>query len=217
MQLMQPRLTLHRMPHPRAAAAGFTLIEALIAITLVAVLLALAMPAFGTWVKNTQVRTVAEALQNGLRAAQAEAVRRNRQVVFMLTDADPGLAAAANADGVNWVIRWLPMPGDTVNSAAPALEPFIQGGALADVAGGVAIQGPAAICFNSLGRRVANAGTGITGATCSVDPDAPLTLYQVTRTGADRPLRVSVALGGQVRLCDPARTLGETTPEGCPV
>jgi type IV fimbrial biogenesis protein FimT len=200
----------------RRRGRGFTFIEVLIAITLGAVLLALGTPAFGTWVRNTQVRTVAESLQNGLRTAQAEAVRRNRQVVFLLTTAEPGLGATASANGLNWVIRWLPLPGDTVNGAAPANEPFVQGGALAEVAAGVGISGPAAVCFNALGRRVANAATGVAGAACTVDAAAPLALYEITRAGADRPLRVSVALGGQVRLCDPARTLGETTPDGCP-
>ena len=34
--------------------------------------------------------------------------------------------------------------------------------------------------------------------------------------GRDRPLRVLVSLGGQVRMCDPAKILSAAAPEGCP-
>jgi type IV fimbrial biogenesis protein FimT len=204
--------------HGPRLAGGFTLVELMIAITLLAVLIALASPSLSQWVRGAQVRTVAETLQNGVRTAQAEALRRNRQVVFFLTDDEPGLAAEASANGRNWVIRWIPLPGDTVVSAAPDNEPFVQGGAVADFAGGVTITGDAAVCFNALGRRVAatDVATGVTGAVCTVDPDEPLAAFDIERDGAARALRVTVALGGQVRLCDPARTVGATTPDGCP-
>lgn len=197
---------------------GFTLVELMIAIALLAVLMALAAPSFGAWIRNAQVRTTSETLANGMRMAQSEAVRRNRQVVFFLTNAQPGLAATAADDGVNWVIRWIPLPGDTVTAAAPANEPFVQGGALGDVATGVAITGPAAVCFNGQGRRVAAtaANTGVVGAVCTLDAGVPLAAYNLTRTGASRALRVTVSLGGQVRMCDPARVLSADAPDGCP-
>ncbi|MDP1647410.1 MAG: GspH/FimT family pseudopilin [Rubrivivax sp.] len=197
---------------------GFTLVELMIAIALLALLMALAAPSFSTWIRNAQVRTMSQNLATGMRVAQSEAVRRNRQVVFFLTNAQPGLAATAAANGVNWVIRWIPMPGDTVTAAAPANEPFVQGGAISDVGGGVGITGPAAVCFNAQGRRVAAtaAATGVTGAVCTVDADVPLASYALERTGASRALRVTVSLGGQVRMCDPARTLSADAPDGCP-
>ena len=204
------------MSAPGRPAAGFTLVELLIALTLLSVLLVLAAPSFATWIRNAQVRTISEALQNDLRGAQAEAVRRNRQVVFYLTNDDPGLGATPAANGRNWVMRWIPLPGDTVDATAPANEPFIQGGSLADVAAAVEIGGPTAVCFNSLGRRVPNAATGVAGAVCAVDIANPLASFQITRAGADRSLRVTVGLGGQVRQCDPARLLADSTPDGCP-
>ena len=81
----------------------------------------------------------------------------------------------------------------------------------------VAITGPAAICFNSLGRLVANAATGIASATCTLPTNAALTQsYQVTLSSSDRPLRINVDLGGQVHMCDPAKSLSATDPDGCP-
>jgi len=197
---------------------GFTLVELMISIALLGLLMALAAPSFSTWIRNSQVRSMSQTLANGVRVAQSEAVRRNRQVVFFLTNAQPGLAATAAENGVNWVIRWIPLPGDTVTAAAPANEPFVEGGAISDVGGGVGVTGPAAICFNAQGRRVAAtaATTGVTGAVCTVDADEPLPSYVVERAGASRALRVTVSLGGQVRMCDPARTLSADAPDGCP-
>ena len=40
--------------------------------------------------------------------------------------------------------------------------------------------------------------------------------YDVSLPGSDRPLRVTVSMGGQVRMCDPARTQSATQPDGCP-
>ena len=76
---------------------GMTIVELMVTISILALLLFLAAPDFRTWILNTRVRSVAEALQNGVRQAQAEAVRRNRTVVFFLTNAEPGIGAAEQA------------------------------------------------------------------------------------------------------------------------
>lgn len=200
---------------------GFSLVEMIVALALMALLAALAAPAMGQWISGAQVRSVSNTLQDGVRLAQSEAVRRNRQVIFFLTNDTPNLTAQAVASGSNWVIRWIPLPGDALVAAAPDFEPFIQGGSMAEstngIGVGVSIAGPAAICFNATGRRIAAtaAATGVTGGLCTVDPLAPLATFDIAKTGA-RSLRVSVALGGQVRMCDPARTLSAAAPDGCP-
>ena len=187
---------------------GFTLVELMVTLVLAGLLLGLAMPAFGTWTRNAQVRTVSDSLQHGVRLAQAEAVRRNRQVVFFLTDsAACNLATESNANGAFWAIRTVPLMNGE-NSEA------VQCGVTSDVAGGVSIAGPQALCFNSGGRQVANASTGVTGATCTLNATGTSN-YNVSATGANRALRVTVSLGGQVRLCDPARTLSSSSPDGC--
>ena len=188
---------------------GFTLIELMVTITLLAVLLGLAAPAFSLWTRNAQVRTVSDALQTGARLAQTEAVRRNRQVAFFLTnDAACTASTAPAANGSFWAIRTVPLTaGDAVVT--------VQCGNLSDRAAGVTITGPTAICFNSMGRQTANASPGVGSATCALDASGVNT-YDVAMTGSDRPLRVLVSLGGQVRQCDPARTLSATAPDGCP-
>jgi type IV fimbrial biogenesis protein FimT len=194
---------IHR-PH---AARGFTLIEMMVTVVLLAVLMALAFPAMSEWVRNSRIRTVADALQNGLRLAQTEALRRSRQTVFSLTaDTNPADGLTAVANGANWSVNFVPLLTGEEDDAT-----FIQGGGLTGLAPDVRITGPATLCFNSLGRVVDNATPG-TGVACTASAAA----YNITIPNADRPMRVLVALGGQVRLCDPAKTLSDSHPDGCP-
>lgn len=202
-----------------ARAAGFTVLELVVAVTLLGILLAAALPSFGGWTRNAKSRSVAEALQNGMRMAQAEAVRRNRQVVFSLTSAEPSLTAAAAANGGNWVIRTVAVPGE---------DPvFVQGGSLGITSTGVSITGPASLCFNSLGRQVANTAPGASGiagnpavsaGTCTPPAAGTPTAFDFSQAnavnGVDRRYRVTVSLGGQVRLCDRDRSLA-TQADGC--
>jgi type IV fimbrial biogenesis protein FimT len=197
---------------PRAArrrlARGFSLIEILITLTLLGILLGLAAPSFGEWIRNTQVRTVADSLQNGVRLAQAEAVRRNRQVAFFLTNSTACTnAIAPAAGGAFWSIRTVPL---IVSESAEV----VQCGVVSDVAAAVALAGPTAICFNSMGRQTANASPGLGGTTCTLDA-AGRSTYDITKT-ASRPLRVVVSMGGQLRLCDPARAQSASALDGCP-
>ncbi|KQX30261.1 GspH/FimT family pseudopilin [Variovorax sp. Root434] len=193
-----------------APARGFTLIELAVTLAVMAVLMALAMPAVFAWIANTRVRTVSDVLQNGLRQAQAEAVRRSRTAVFSLTnDTAPKTSLTATANGSNWSINFV--ASSTLDTAGIAT--FVEAGVLTVAGAGVNISGPAAICFSPLGRLSANSSTGVTGATCSLSSTPT---YNITMTSADRPLRVVVNLGGQVHMCDPAKTLSSSTPDGCP-
>jgi type IV fimbrial biogenesis protein FimT len=195
-----------------SATRGFTLIELMVTITLLGVLIALGLPSFITWIRNSQVRSVAEAVQTGVRTAQAEAVRRNRQVVMAFTNAIPAPAASAPwtvvAGGKNWWIQTVAQFGESAE--------VIRSGTLVDVASGVSISGTpssTAVCFNSSGRLVTNGSTGVPGASCA----AAVTAFNVDTSNADRPLRVIVQIGGQLRICDPKRPpLSDASPDGCP-
>ncbi len=190
-------------------ARGFTLVELMVTIALMAILLALAAPSFSTWIRNSQVRTVSDSLQGGIRLAQAEAIRRHRQVVFFLTNqATCDASTTADAGGSAWVLRTLPlMAGDPVEA--------VQCGQLSDMTADVGIAGATALCFNSIGRQVANADPEVGGAACDLDASGTST-FDISASRADRPLRVLVTLGGSIKMCDPAKALSASTPDGCP-
>lgn len=198
---------------------GFTLIELMVAIVLLAILVKLALPSFTLWINNAKVRTVAESLQTGIRLAQTEAVRQNRSVVLAFTNGTPGPSTpiTAVANGNRWVIQTLAQFGGADGS-------FVQAGSLTDVAAGVTITGVSALCFNSNGRLADAAVTAaivqsnttpqISGAACAPN-DATFTVDR--SDSADRPLKVMVSASGKVRMCDPKRpTLSTTSPDGCP-
>lgn len=193
---------------------GFTLIELMVTITLLSILLMLAVPSFSQWSRNTQVRSTAETLQNGLRAAKGHALNLNRQVVITTTNANPGPNAAPATDGVNWSVQYVPLTAGEDLLAKPL---FLEGGSFGSSAAGITVAGgPQTLCFNSMGRIVANAapGTGLPACT------AASATYVVSRTGAvtgkDRKLHVVVSMAGQIRMCDPDRTFSAATPDGCP-
>lgn len=205
--------------------SGFTMIEMAVTMTIFAILLALGVPSMTTWIRNNKVRTVADALQTGLRLAQAESLRQSRQVVFALTNSttpNTVLPLPAVAGGLSWAI-WT-IPSMTDGSEQPR---FIQSGVLSNASANVTVTGVAAVCFNSMGRLVNNAGavTAITGAgnNCVQPTTPPLQqptappaeVFSVSTLGADRPLQVNLSLGGQVHMCVLNVALSATHPEGC--
>jgi type IV fimbrial biogenesis protein FimT len=195
-------------------ASGFTLLEMVVTMGIFAVLVALAVPTMRTWISNSKVRAVSDALQNGLRLSQSESLRRSRQVAFELTN-NTTAPFTAVASGRYWAINTIPSMTDGTETSA-----FVESGVLAAVGSNVAVTGPAAVCFNSVGRLVSNTSTATTvtgGASCTLPTigTPPFWAYNVNVTGADRPLQVKLSLGGQVHLCDPSKTFSNSNPDGC--
>lgn len=195
----------------RREPGGFTLVELLVTLAVLSLLLVAAVPGFGAWMANASVRTTAEELQNALRLAQAEAVRRNRQVALVLTNETPALFAAPAANGRNWYLRALPIvAAEVVDDSF-----FVTGGTFAS-GRQVAIAAPALICFNSLGRLAANNATGL-GSNCALPAVGARSVdIEIRHAGANRNLRWRVFPGGRLRLCDPdsAKVL-PAAPDAC--
>lgn len=181
----------------KAVDTGFTLIELLIVIAILAIVAAFGIPSFKAWAADTKTRTVAEAIQNGLRLAQVEAVKRGVQVQFVLTDDTPTAKdVTESTTGKSWVIQ-------TMDRAIPAnTDEFVEGASVGDVNGASLISAdPAAsLTFNSLGRVVS--------------PSKEM-VYTITHPDGERTLKVMVSKSGKVRMCDADVTLA-TSPLGCP-
>lgn len=67
-------------------AKGFSLIELIVVLAIVAILAGLTMPVMETWVTNSKIRSAAENVQNGLRKAQQLAAARNSDVSVVFTE-----------------------------------------------------------------------------------------------------------------------------------
>ena len=200
--------------------AGFTLIEMVVTMTIFALLVALTVPTMRTWVAAAKVRAVADSLQNGLRLAQTEALRRGRQVVFALTTtATPLPGFTASATGNYWAAQTIP--------ADPSEAPVIVGSGPVTFSGSpITVAGPGlALCFNSVGRLVTQVATGVVsdgtdGGSVCIAPyvtigGVAMWTFVVSQPLADHPITVEVARGGQIHLCDPTQTLSPTNPYGC--
>lgn len=72
----------------RNPRAGFTLLELMMAIALIGLVLAIAIPSFGTFRQNARMTSAANDLLADLNAARSEAIKRQRNVAFCGSD-DP--------------------------------------------------------------------------------------------------------------------------------
>lgn len=201
----------------RRREVGVGLIELMIAVVILGIMTAMVAPGMTTWIRNSRVRTVADALQSGVRLAQAEAQRRTHAVVFFRTASKACLSSdRANARGQYWQVRAL--PGTLLTAQASQV---VQCGVLTDVSAGVNITSRrqattaavTAICFGGDGRQITlNNPDGI-GVNCTAIA-SQFDVAPSTTHAENRPLRVMVSLAGAVRLCDPSKT--SAAPDGCP-
>ena len=154
-----------------------------------AVLLAIGLPSFNQFIVRNQIKASAEAVQNGVQLARAEAVRLNAKVRFTL-----------GAGTSSWSVN-VDSGGALVQQSRASGE-----GGSASVTTTRTPANATQITFNGLGRVVAN-----------TDASAILTAVDVAATGgpANSTLRIQVSSpGGQVRICDPSVS-GTTDPRRC--
>lgn len=192
----------------RLPAAGFSLIELMIALAVLGMLLFVGLPNLTTWLQNTHIRTAAEAVQSGLQLTRAEALRRNALVRFQLvTNLTAGCALSSS--GTSWVVSLAnPAGACNVNPSDTTAPQIIQKRAGSDGSrnAAVAATGGSSIVFNGLGRAP---GATLTQIDIS-NPNAGV----CQTAGPMRCLRLVVNTGGIVRMCDPA-VADNTDPRFC--
>lgn len=190
---------------------GLTLLEMMVGIVIMALLLAMGVPSYASWIRNTHNRTAAESILNGLQMARNEAVRRNTLVRFDLTDSNGTVA---------WTVGCV-----NASTACPAViqsRPATEGSDQArvgvskdaiplptpsnhfDAALAAGNELAAGVTFNGIGRiPTDNVGNDFTRAD----------ITNVNSASARRYV-VLVGVGGQIRMCDPKQPLS-TNPQGC--
>jgi len=196
--------------------AGVSLIELMIGLLIVGFLLMLGVPAFNTFLQNTQIRNAAETTLSGLALARAEAVRRNAAVRFQLvsdltascTISD---AALANSNNVSWVVS-LADPEGLCNVEPSEVDAprIVQKKDAREGTRNILVStlGAPVITFTGLGR--------VTGAAMTrINFSNPAGVCEhVDASGQMRCLAILITSGGAAKLCDPA--VGDNTdPRHC--
>ena len=118
---------------------GFTLVELVVTLAVLAILVTLAIPSFTSMIQNSRSAALANSMVMGLNAARSEAVKRN-----VLVDLCPSTDGATCMAAPDWTVGWIVQQ----NGGA-----VIQAWAAPD-AGAVIVQagGAAVIQFNGSGR-----------------------------------------------------------------
>ena len=95
---------------------GFTLLELMVAIAVLAILVTIGVPSFQTLIQNNRVVTQTNELVTALNFARTEAVKRGRPVQVTVTNLDPGWQALVVLDpaGANETLRVFDREGSLV-------------------------------------------------------------------------------------------------------
>ena len=167
---------------------GFTLIELMVAMTILILLLVLAMPGYIQWMSDSEIRNATESAASGLRYAQSTAISSNRNAQFVLNPA-------------GWNVMMVDAPLVSIQTAS-----FHEGAKERD--GGR--QGRRRGRRDH--RRVQRAGPDVPDPANLVQVD--LSMPAVANT---QPLRVLVGNGRTgVKMCDPNPKCVVPDPRGCP-
>jgi type IV fimbrial biogenesis protein FimT len=175
-------------------APGFTLIELMIALSIFAILVFLALPMYAQFMGNSQIRNAAENSLTGVRVAQATAIKGNSLARFVI-DANGWAAYAWNDEIADFAV----VPAQTYLFAEGASQTTH------------ALTPPAAtmVTFDGLGRIVTNA-----------DATASLTQIEFTNPSVTNPRKLRVMISGiggntGIKLCDPDPGVAATDPRAC--
>lgn len=198
---------------------GFTIIELMVAVTIIAILTALVVPTFGGMIQNSKIGSSAKSYLIGLQTARAEAIRRNTPVEFVLTDT-PIAAGVENsavpaATGKNWIVRvvnpanaatFLPIEAKSAQEGSgTSSTPSVQVVGAATAPPSATFTG--VLAFGGLGST-----TG--GEAVVFDVSNPAGGPCAASGGPMRCQQIQVRPGGQIALCDPQAAAGDS--RACP-
>ncbi|HXZ50250.1 MAG TPA: GspH/FimT family pseudopilin [Usitatibacter sp.] len=188
-----------------ARPAGFTLVEILITLAIIAMVIAFGFPSMRVWLQNTQLRNAADSILGGLQSARIEALKRNTTVAFELTDPNStawhvclfDIPSDACSPG-----DLLAAPGSSSSNARVGVETaFTNYAAPLNAGSGV----PALVAFDSFGR---------------VSPSSPVNIARIDlrnptlAAGDERRLSIRIETAGEVHMCDPQLSKA-VNPQGC--
>ncbi len=183
-----------------AKSTGFSLVELMIAVAVLSIVMSIAFPSFNAMIKNSQIRTAAESVQNGIQLARAEAVKRNASVQFDLRGTNS-----------TWTICTQPTtPGacPTTDDATTIQSRSAKDGSSSSIT--VVTTNAAPFVFNSLGAMTSPvpASNGLLAVTLGISTS-------VLSAAEARNMRVLISTGGSIKMCD-LKLARDSNPRACP-
>lgn len=123
---------------------GFTLIELMVTITVLAVLLGIGIPSFRSMIENNRIAAASNDLVSALQLARSEAIKRGIPVVLCASSDQSSCSTATSPVWINgWVARSQAVATDPPFRVWPTLR------------AGIAITNPGTVEFNGLGAASA--------------------------------------------------------------
>src|SRR5687767_10246974 len=106
--------------HPSQAqpsSAGFTLIEMMVTIAVVAILASMALPSFQTMIERNRVTGLINQFSGAFMHARNEAVTRNKRVVVCRSANPQAAEPTCETSGSDWRSGWIVFVDEDGNSA----------------------------------------------------------------------------------------------------
>lgn len=112
-------------PRTRSHSGGFTAVELMVVLSIMAVLIALAAPSFAMTIESWRVRDAAESLRSSLMLARSEAIKRGGWIAIqkLPNNTNGCTSASGNRD---WDCGWIICQDTNGNGACNASEPVLQ-------------------------------------------------------------------------------------------
>ena len=134
------------------AAKGFTLIELMITVAVLAIIVGIAMPSFSSMIRDNRIGSISAELQGAIQFARAEAVKRRINVIICRRNA----AGTGCENGTDWASGWLVRQagGDIIK--------------VWDAASAITLTGPnAGVTFRPNGMTTASGDFTVTASGCT--------------------------------------------------
>lgn len=172
-------------------SAGLSLIEILITVAILAIISAIGIPSYTTYVTNSRVHSVSADIRNGLQQARMEAIKRNATTSFCIT--------SSSGSG------WKTVAGNDCSTGTQIASKTSSGGEVSDVEWS---PGTLSVSFGADGRiRTASGSATGTGLTTIDVYWKKICAEDCVRT------RVEISPGGMIRSCN--LSLADGDPQAC--